>query len=242
MTLDSLSVGEIAAQTGLTVPTLHHYDELGLLVPDERTQAGHRRYGAAEVERLYRIVALRRLGLSLGDVAAVLDGADGALEAVVRSQLDALDERIETTRRLRALLAGVLDRLGRAERPGVDDVLRAIEVTERMQSYYTDEQREFLRRRKEELGEEAIRDAERAWAEVAAELRAASQAGTDPADAALDPLRARVRGLLEAFHGGEESIQRSLNAMWTNEDPERLSGGMFDRELTDYMGRVMRAG
>jgi DNA-binding transcriptional MerR regulator len=239
MTLDSLSVGEIAAQTGLTVPTLHHYDELGLLVPDERTQAGHRRYGAAEVERLYRIVALRRLGLSLGDVAAVLDGA---LEAVVRSQLDALDERIETTRRLRALLAGVLDRLGRAERPGVDDVLRAIEVTERMQSYYTDEQREYLRRRKEELGVEAIRDAERAWAEVAAELRAASQAGTDPADTRLDPLRARVRGLLEAFHGGDESIQRSLNSMWTTEDPERLSRGMFDRELTDYLGRVMRAG
>jgi hypothetical protein len=47
MTLDSRtrSVGEVAAQTGLTVRTLHHYDELGLLVPDQRTHAGHRRYG-----------------------------------------------------------------------------------------------------------------------------------------------------------------------------------------------------
>jgi MerR family transcriptional regulator, thiopeptide resistance regulator len=243
MTLDSrtLSVGEVANQTGLTVRALHHYDELGLLVPDERTHAGHRRYGPADVERLYRIVALRRLGLSLDEVRAVLDGADGALEAVVRSQLDALDERIEASRRLRTLLAGVLDTLARSERPGVEDVLRAIEVTERMQSYYTDEQREYLARRKQELGDEAIADAERQWGEVFAALRAEMEAGTDPSDARLDALRAKMGGLIAAFHGGDEGIKQSLHQMWSNEDPVELSRGMVDRELADYMGRVMRA-
>jgi hypothetical protein len=64
MTLDSqlLSVGEVSAQTGLTVRTLHHCDELGLLTPQERTYAGHRRYGPDDVERLYRIVALLSRG------------------------------------------------------------------------------------------------------------------------------------------------------------------------------------
>jgi DNA-binding transcriptional MerR regulator len=243
MTLDSrmFTVGEVSAQTGLTVRTLHHYDELGLLTPRERTHAGHRRYGSDDVERLYRIVALRRLGLRLDEVAAVLEGDGGSLDAVVRDQIEALDERIEASRRLRTLLAGVLDTLSRSERPSVADVLRAIEVTERMEKYYTDEQRGYLARRKEEMGDQAIREGERAWADVLAGLRAEMEAGTDPKDARLDVARARMAELLHAFHGGDASIQQSLNRMWSDEDPAELSRGMIDRELADYMGAVMRA-
>lgn len=57
-------VGELARATGLSVRALRHYDELGLLVPSERTGGGHRLYGEDDVHRLYRIVALRSLGLS----------------------------------------------------------------------------------------------------------------------------------------------------------------------------------
>jgi hypothetical protein len=53
------TVGHLARATGLTVRTLHHWDEIGLLRPAERSGAGHRRYSAEDVERLYRIVALR---------------------------------------------------------------------------------------------------------------------------------------------------------------------------------------
>jgi hypothetical protein len=56
-------VGELAAATGLTVRTLHYYEEVGLLVASGRTEAGHRLYDDAEVERLYRICLLRHLGL-----------------------------------------------------------------------------------------------------------------------------------------------------------------------------------
>ncbi len=56
-------VGELARATGLTVRALHHYDEIELVVPVERSSGGHRLYGERDVERLYRVVALRRLGL-----------------------------------------------------------------------------------------------------------------------------------------------------------------------------------
>ena len=62
-------IGELAAATGLTVRTLHHYDAVGLLAPAERSAAGHRRYTSADVHRLYRVVALRQLGLSLEEIA-----------------------------------------------------------------------------------------------------------------------------------------------------------------------------
>jgi DNA-binding transcriptional MerR regulator len=69
-----LTVGELAGRTGLTVRTLHHWDELGLLAPAERTGAGYRLYGESEVERVYRITALRSLGLELSQIRELLDG------------------------------------------------------------------------------------------------------------------------------------------------------------------------
>lgn len=49
-------VGQVAAATGLTVRTLHYYQEIGLLAPSGRSEAGHRLYSAADLERLYRTV------------------------------------------------------------------------------------------------------------------------------------------------------------------------------------------
>jgi MerR family transcriptional regulator, thiopeptide resistance regulator len=66
-------VGELAAATGLTVRTLHYYEEIGLLVASGRTPAGHRLYGDEDVERLYRICLLRRLGLPLDQIGKALD-------------------------------------------------------------------------------------------------------------------------------------------------------------------------
>ena len=65
--MTTLRVGELAARAGVTVRTLHHYDEIGLLRP-ARTAAGHRRYGPAEVERLQQITSLRALGVPLAEI------------------------------------------------------------------------------------------------------------------------------------------------------------------------------
>jgi MerR family transcriptional regulator, thiopeptide resistance regulator len=58
-------IGELAREAGLTVRTLHHYDQLGLLSPLSRTEGGHRCYTSGDVRRLHRIVALRSLGISV---------------------------------------------------------------------------------------------------------------------------------------------------------------------------------
>src|SRR5436309_14793598 len=64
MAFEPLKVGELARRVGLTIRALHHYDEVGLLRPSLRTEAGHRLYTAADVARLQRILSLRQLGLS----------------------------------------------------------------------------------------------------------------------------------------------------------------------------------
>ena len=65
-------VHEFAALAGVTTKTLHHYDRIGLLTPN-RTGAGYRVSGAADLVRLQQIVALKFIGLSLQRIRAVLD-------------------------------------------------------------------------------------------------------------------------------------------------------------------------
>jgi len=121
-------VGELARATGLTVRALHHYDELGLLVPSERTQAGHRLYGEEDVRRLYRIVALRQLGLPLSEIAAVLDEESLSLAETVRRHLDRVERDLERQERLRRRLVDILSALDQRSTPSIEAFIDALEV------------------------------------------------------------------------------------------------------------------
>jgi DNA-binding transcriptional MerR regulator len=87
---EHLTVGRVAELAGVTVRTLHHYDEIGLVRPSARTAAGYRAYSAGDVERLREVLAYRRLGFGLREVADL--AGDPSADAV------------EHLRRLRGLL------------------------------------------------------------------------------------------------------------------------------------------
>src|SRR3712207_402676 len=124
----SMTIGQVAAATGVTVRTLRHYDALGLLVPAERTSAGYRLYAEADLRRLYRILALRRVGFGLDDVAAALDADGDDPRPAVRRHLAQLDEQVRLAETLRARLTRILDVLDRAEEPSGAMFIDAIEV------------------------------------------------------------------------------------------------------------------
>jgi len=100
----SYAVGRVAEIAGVTVRTLHHYDEIGLLQPGERTYAGHRRYSDADLDRLQRILFFRELGFPLDQVAVLLDDPDADPYEQLRRQHELLTERIG---RLREMAAAV---------------------------------------------------------------------------------------------------------------------------------------
>ena len=103
---DEWRVGELADVSGLTVRTLHHYDDIGLLTPD-RTPAGHRVYRREQVERLYRISVLRRFGTSLDDIAAALDDPTWTLDGALRTHLATLEDQVLRMERVLHRLADV---------------------------------------------------------------------------------------------------------------------------------------
>ncbi|MGA3487304.1 MerR family transcriptional regulator [Micromonosporaceae bacterium DT55] len=97
-------VGEVARLAGVTVRTLHHYDEIGLLSPRGRTHAGYRRYDDADLARLQQILFYRELGFSLEEIAAILDDPAADATAHLRRQHELLTARIS---RLQEMAAAV---------------------------------------------------------------------------------------------------------------------------------------
>ena len=83
-----MKVGELADRTGLSVRTLHHYDQIGLLAPEGRTRAGHRIYGLAQVRRLQQIASFRHLGLSLEEIRECLERPEYSLDRVLALQVE----------------------------------------------------------------------------------------------------------------------------------------------------------
>jgi DNA-binding transcriptional MerR regulator len=102
------SVGAAAEVAKVTVRTLHHYDEIGLLRPSGRSRAGYRQYTRADLERLQQVRFHRHLGLSLEEIRAVLDAPGFDAEQAWRQHRDKLVARIEETRALVATIDSML--------------------------------------------------------------------------------------------------------------------------------------
>jgi DNA-binding transcriptional MerR regulator len=107
-------VGELSTLAGVTVRTLHHYDEIGLLIPSERSATGYRLYSYADLERLQEILVWRQLGFALEDIGALLDDPAHDRETALRRQRELVGSELE---RLRAT-ARALDAALAAHRQG----------------------------------------------------------------------------------------------------------------------------
>lgn len=102
-----LTVGAIARLSGITVRTLHHYGAIGLAVPGERSPAGYRRYGPADVERLQERLFFRELGFPLAQKREIV-------AAPAYSRAAALNRHRALLQRKAARLRGLLDTVDQA--------------------------------------------------------------------------------------------------------------------------------
>ena len=230
-------IGELARRTGLTVRTLHHYDEIGLLAPSWRTGAGHRQYTADDVARLQMIVSLRQLGLSLREIGDWLSRPDTSPRAVIELHLARLRDQIDEQQALYRRLESIAERLRTAEEVSAEDFLATMEMIAMYDKYYTEEQQQQIAKRGRQLGPEAIRAGEQEWPELIAKVRAEMDKGTDPASETVQALARRWMELVHAFTGGDPGITQSLRTMYQEEAGLRERTGL-DGEIFAYVNRA----
>lgn len=143
----SMTVGQVAEQFDVTVRTLHHYDEIGLLTPSERSPAGYRLYTEEDITRLQHVVVYRRLGFALQEIALLLDDPSADVVEHLRRQRAAVQSRLDEM----CALVTAIDRALEAQMSG-------IELTK-------EEQQELFG---DNFSDDYAREAEQRWGDTAA--------------------------------------------------------------------------
>ncbi|MBI1861240.1 MAG: MerR family transcriptional regulator [Deltaproteobacteria bacterium] len=242
-------VGELANLTGVTVRALHHYEEIGLLSPGDRSESGHRLYGLAELKRLQQIVTLAHLGFSLPRIRDAIHNREFSL----RQELHSLHQEL---RARRCEVESMEERLSRIERLlGHDDhnsTTALIEIIGRIsmfEKYFTAEQ---LDRVKEIEGRftpervEAIRRHE--FPELIAKIKEEMARETPPTDRNLQDLARQWMKLVNEKSGGDPELARGYRAALENEPSfaKQVSADLGHPEvdfveMMNYVGTALEA-
>ena len=238
---------EFAKLAGVTVRALHHYDQLGLLRPRQRSRSGYRLYSANDFARLEQIVVLKFLGIPLKQIRRLLE-PDARLKDVLRKQRDTLfAKRHQLDKAIAAInnAQRALDSDGDPDWKLFQLIVKEFEMQNNADwkgKYFSDNAKVNVRERQKLWSPELQAKTARDWTELYADVEACL--GEDPASPRAQALAGRWKSLVEQFTGGDPEIQKGVNAMWADSAnwPKNDEAARFVRpELHDYMVKVFRA-
>ncbi|KJS63793.1 MerR family transcriptional regulator [Streptomyces rubellomurinus] len=245
-------VGPLAEASGLTVRTLHHWDQIGLLSPSRRTAAGHREYTEQDVIRLYQVLALRRLGLGLESIATCLEAGVDPVR-LVSEHLAGVEASIASLEALRQRLAHIHGELASDRAPDVSALIGALQSMgsagpqgqEALRRHLDSDQLRTLRDRAAGLGPAAHYLLEVEWPELYRRAEALRLAGVDPAAPRVRKLVARMDELSSLFTGGDGGVSTAVRSAWRHE-PAAMSGDPVApadawHDLAAYLDRARTA-
>jgi DNA-binding transcriptional MerR regulator len=223
--MSEYTVGEVARIAGVSVRTLHHYDEIGLLLPSGRSEVGYRLYGPGDLHRLRDILFYRALDFGLEQIAEMLADPEAGAEEHLRRQHRLLRERLADTE---LLLAAIEDEM-EARRMSI-----SLTPEEQLEVFGTDRLAEWTAEAEDRWGgTDAWKESQRRaaaytkedWIEVKREadenlraFAAAMRAG-DPAtgESAMDLAEAHRRHIGQWFYECSPARHRALAELYVKD-------------------------
>lgn len=226
-----MKIGELADQTGLSIRTLHYYDEIGLLSPSRRSEAGHRLYASEDIVRLQQIISLRQLSFSLKEIHECLASPDFSLPRVIDLHRARLQEQIALSRTLLDRLNAIATELKTTQSVAVENLMQAMEAISMSEQYLTPEQQAVLENR--------FQQRETEWQDLLTEVRAEMAKGTAVNDPTVQRLAGSWRANMHALIHGDRQIYESLVKMYQREGAEAASLGAFDDATFEYLTKAV---
>jgi MerR family transcriptional regulator, thiopeptide resistance regulator len=251
-------IQEFAKLAGVTVRALRHYDRLKLLSPAHRSERGYRLYCRADLGRLERILVLRYLGLSLREIATLLNASAGSdaepLTLTFARQKAALHERRDGLDRV---LRAIEYAQQRAQDPAEPEwmlyqtILKEIKMhaaTDWTEKYYSPKAAEALRERRAALTPEQMAETGARWRALFADVQSALDCQVPPDSAEGRALVARWMRLADEFTKGDPEIGDGYRRMvadeshWPNDErAARLKAGMPKPEHQAFFNQAVQA-
>lgn len=246
------TVSEVAAMAHISVRTLHHYHEIGLLHPAHVGENGYRYYGREELLRLQQILLHRELGIPLADIAAILDAPDFDRLATLRTQRDRIEqelarsaEMLRTIDRTIAELEGERTMKDEDLYSGIVDPRKQAEYETWLEEKYGPEVREKIetsRAAMAKLSQAEIDARMSELKEVEQGLAQAMRDGVEPSSPALDPLIERHRAWVGASWGAPCPPSAYAGLADVYEHPDFQSRyETIESGFADYLCAAMRS-
>ena len=202
-----IQVGELAKRAGITVRTLHHYEQTGLLLPSARSAAGYRLYNLADVQRLHMIQALAKAGLELAEIRDFLEQESLSLTELLDAQISLLDKQLRSINTLRDRLVDLRTGLTGDETPDLESWLQTLELMNMYDRWFSKEE---LQQLPFAVEKEALADI---WAGLVTEVKHLLEQNVSVTDARATDLASRWMERLEQDTAGKPEFLTRLNEM-----------------------------
>lgn len=231
-----MKIGELARHTALTVRTLHHYHEIGLLTPSVRSDAGYRLYGRDDVARLHKIQALKQFGFSLSDIGTLLTSDGTTLPAIIAQQLQSLEQQMARAQRLCQQLQTLQAQLNRGDEPALADWLTTLELMTMYDKYFTPAELAELEQNKAQAKD----DLEHRWPQMVARVRQLMTDGVPAEDPNAQALAREWMEMTQKLIGGNANLLIKLDTMTRQEQSIQQQSGI-DPALLAYLAAARNA-
>lgn len=231
-----LKVGQLAKQICLSVRTLHHYDEIGLLSPSVRTPAGHRLYNAKDIALLHRIQSLKQLGLSLQKITDIVQESSPPLPDIIAQQIIQLEREITQAEQLKTKLVRLQKSLHEGHEPDMTSWLDTLALMNVYEKYLTVEEIEALNN----YALSAKHELEYEWPEMVKQLQTMVDQKIPPGDQDVQTFVIRWTEMLERLVGHNPNLLLKVYSMSQNEIEMQIQRGISP-EMTEYLVAAMGA-
>lgn len=233
-------VGELAKQTGLTVRTLHHYDQISLFSPSEVTDSKHRIYTETDIVKLQQILSLKQLGFTLEEIKETIENPDFNPIEIIKVQLETTKKQIEIQEKLYSRLEGMYELLSNQQEVQPENFIKLIEVINMSEKYFTHEQLKKIKIQNEQFSLEEKKEIEDQWFELIAKIRTELEKKNPTNHPEVIKLAKHWKELTNKFTGGDSEIIKSAERFHAENPNNALQHGIdIDGNLYKFIKEAM---
>ncbi|MDF2906741.1 MAG: transcriptional regulator, MerR family [Herbinix sp.] len=233
-----IKIGELASMTGITVRTLHYYDEIGILKPSHMTESGHRLYDMQCVTSLYRIMAMKDLGFNLTDISDIIKTKNIDISELVEMQIANIQEEIAQKQLLFSKLLKLKQGFKANQNISLDDFKAMVPfINASADKYFSKEQFYKMRTRLEGFNSGSEANVE--WISFIAKLNHCYKNNLAYTDLNAVECVDYWKNLMSKFVGEDEHLKNSVLSFHASIENSQLRYGLTD-ELYKYLMGLMK--
>lgn len=240
------SVGELARLAGISIRTLHHYDQIGLLQPGERDpENDYRIYRFSDLLRLQQILFFRELDFPLKEIMRILDDPGMDRIELLEQHYHHLGLRIERLQKLQTTIEKTIQKLHKEDNMSLTDQELYEGFDKETIERYKKEVKEKYDPQMVELADRNVRKLSKTeWAAIQQEggaiaMGMAKLMDRDPQDPDVQALAARQHAWIEQFYPVSAEMFRGLGLLYTTNQEFRAFYDRFSPGLADFLKDAM---